>query len=342
MKTGIVRDARYLDHKPGDFHVESPMRLEVIYGMLDEEPGAWTEIPARPARDEEVGRIHSARHIQRIKDTAGKERVALDTDTVTSSGSARAAFLAAGGFIEAVGAVMRGGVDSAFALVRPPGHHAEADKAMGFCLFNNAAVGACSLIEDHGLKRILIVDWDLHHGNGTQNSFYSTDKVLYFSTHQYPLYPGSGHWREMGQGPGEGYTLNVPLRAGKGDADYLHVFRTILKPAALAYKPEFVIVSAGFDVYGGDPLGGMEVTAEGFGALASEVMDIALECCGGRLALVLEGGYNGKGLKEGARSVLNQLSGRAPRPRIAADPSPGLLSELEPMIKLFRSFRPIL
>jgi acetoin utilization deacetylase AcuC-like enzyme len=342
MKTGIVRDARYLDHKPGDFHVEPPMRLDVIYGMLDEEPGAWIEIPARQARDEEVGRIHTARHIRRIKDTAGKERVALDTDTVTSSGSARAAFLAAGGFIEAAGAVMRGGVDSAFALVRPPGHHAEADKAMGFCLFNNAAVGACSLIEDHGLKRILVVDWDLHHGNGTQNSFYSTDKVLYFSTHQFPLYPGSGHWREMGQGPGEGYTLNVPLRAGKGDADYLHVFRTILKPAALAYKPEFVIVSAGFDVYGGDPLGGMEVTAEGFGALASEVMDIALECCGGRLALVLEGGYNGKGLKEGARSVLNQLSGRAPRPRIAADPSPDLLSELEPMIKLFRSFWPIL
>jgi len=331
MKTGIVRDARYFDHNPGDFHVESPMRLEVIYAMIDTEAGAWTEIPARPARDEEVGRIHTARHIRRIKDTAGKERVALDADTETSPGSAQAAFLAAGGFIEAAGAVMRGDVDNAFALVRPPGHHAEADRAMGFCLFNNAAVGACSLIEDHGLKRILIVDWDLHHGNGTQNSFYTTDKVLYFSTHQYPHYPGSGHWREIGQGQGEGFTLNVPLRAGKGDGDYLHIFRTILKPAALAYKPEFVIVSAGFDIYGGDPLGGMDVTTEGFGALAAELMDIARECCGGRLALVLEGGYNGKGLKEGVRAVLGQLSGRAPKPRIEAEPSPGLLSELEPM-----------
>ncbi len=341
MKTGIVRDVRYLDHKPGDFHVESPMRLEVIYDMLDEEPGAYIEIPARPARDEEIARIHTARHIKLIRDTEGKERVALDEDTETSPGSARAAFLAAGGFIEALGTVMRGDVGNAFALVRPPGHHAEADRAMGFCLFNSAAVGACSLIEDHGLKRILIVDWDLHHGNGTQKSFYATDKVFYFSTHQFPLYPGSGHWREIGQGPGEGYTLNVPLGAGKGDADYLHIYRTILKPAALIYKPEFIIVSAGFDIYGGDPLGGMEVTADGFGALTAELMDIARECCGGRLALVLEGGYNGKGLKEGVRAVLRQLSERAPRPRIPAAPSPELQSELKPIVGQFRMFWPI-
>jgi len=341
MKTGIVRDARFLEHDPGPGHVETPMRLEVIYAMLDEEPGAWTNIPARPARDEEVGRIHAARYIKLIKDTAGTEHVYLDPDTATSAGSAQAALLAAGGFIEAVSAVVRGDVANAFAFVRPPGHHAEADRAMGFCLFNNAAIAASSLIAGDALKRVLIVDWDLHHGNGTQNAFYGTDKVLYFSTHQFPHYPGSGHWREIGRGPGEGYTVNVPLGEGKGDADYLHVVRTVLKPAALAYKPEFVIISAGFDIYVGDPLGGMEVTAEGFGALAAEIMDVAAACCGGRMALVLEGGYNGKGLKEGARAILGQLGGRAPRPRIDAAPSPELLSELEPMLRHFRTFWPI-
>jgi len=341
MKTGIVRDARYLDHKPGVYHVESPLRLEVIYGMLDEEPGAYTEIPARPARDDEVGRIHTAGYINLIKETEGRESVALDADTETSAGSARAAFLAAGGFIEAAAAVTRGQVDNAFALVRPPGHHAEADGAMGFCLFNNVAIGARSLLADHGLKRLLIVDWDLHHGNGTQHGFYDTNQVLYFSTHQFPYYPGSGHWREIGRGPGEGYTINVPLAPGKGDADYLHVFMTILDPVARAYRPEFVIVSAGFDIYYGDPLGGMEVTEAGFAALTAELMDIARECCGGRIALVLEGGYNGKGLKEGVRAVLHQLSGKAPRPRIEVDLSPELLAELEPMKKLFRSFWPV-
>ncbi|MBN2207348.1 MAG: histone deacetylase, partial [Candidatus Aminicenantes bacterium] len=303
--------------------------------------GAWTEIPARPASDEEIGRIHTARYIKLIKDTAGQDRVVLDGDTSTSAGSAQAALLAAGGSIEAASAVMRGDVANAFAFVRPPGHHAEADRAMGFCLFNNAAIAARALIDERGLKRILIVDWDLHHGNGTQNAFYETDRALYFSIHQSPHYPGSGHWRETGRGPGEGCTLNVPLWAGKGDADYLHVLRTILEPAALAYKPEFVIVSAGFDIYGGDPLGGMEVTAEGFAALTAEMMDIARECCGGRIVHVLEGGYNGKGLKEGAKAVLDQLGGRAPRPAIAAAPSHELLSELEPMLRLFRTLWPI-
>lgn len=341
MTTGIVRDARFLDHKPGDYHVETPLRLEVIYAMLDETPGGWVDIPARAARDEEIGRIHTARYIKLVKETAGKERVALDPDTSTSAGSADAAVLAAGGCIEAVSAVMRGDVANSFALVRPPGHHAEADQAKGFCLFNNAAIAACALIEDFGLKRVLVVDWDLHHGNGTQNSFCETDKVFYISTHQFPLFPGSGDWKETGRGAGEGFTLNVPLWAGKGDADYLHVFRTVVKPAALAYKPEFVIVSAGFDIYGGDPLGGMEVTADGFAAVTAELMDVARECSGGRIVHVLEGGYNGKGLKDGVRAVLGQLDGRALRPSIAADPSRELLSELEPMLRLFRTLWPI-
>jgi acetoin utilization deacetylase AcuC-like enzyme len=341
MTTGIVRDARFLDHDPGPGHVETRLRLDVIYDMLDETPGAWVDVPARPANDEELERIHAAPYVKLIKATAGRERVALDADTSTSAGSAQAALLAAGGFIEAARAVLRGDVANAFAFVRPPGHHAEADRAMGFCLFNSAAVGAASLLEDAGLKRILIVDWDLHHGNGTQAAFYGTDRVLYFSAHQYPHYPGSGHWREAGRGQGEGHTLNVPLWAGKGDADYLHVFRTVLKPAALAYRPEFVIVSAGFDIYEGDPLGGMEVTPDGFAALTAELMDIARDCCGGRIALVLEGGYNGKGLKEGARAVLGQLDGRAPRPSIPGGPSRELLSELEPMLGLFRTYWPI-
>jgi len=232
---------------------------------------------------------------------------------------------------------MEGRVGSAFALVRPPGHHAEASQAMGFCFFNNVAVGAEYLIRRHGLRRILVVDWDLHHGNGTQHAFYSRREVLYFSTHQVPLYPGTGAVRETGAGPGLGYNLNVPLTSGKGDADFLHVFRKILGPVSAQFKPEFILVSAGFDIAAGDPLGGMAVSREGFGLLTDALSGMAAKSAAGRIAFVLEGGYDLPALRNGVREVLDRL-GRptAPLPELAASEKTRL--ELGPCFQIFRNY----
>ncbi|MGB8957811.1 MAG: histone deacetylase, partial [Candidatus Aminicenantales bacterium] len=228
--------------------------------------------------------------------------------------------LAAGGFLEALDRVMDGTVRSAIALVRPPGHHAEAARAMGFCFFNNAAIGAEHLLRRHGLRRVLIVDYDLHHGNGTEHAFYERREVMYFSTHQSPLYPGTGSARFLGHGEGYGFNLNVPLLAGKTDADYLHIFERILAPVAAQFQPEFIIVSAGFDIAAGDPLGGMAVTAGGFGRLTRSLLRLAERTAAGRLALVLEGGYDLPALRGGVREVLSALAGKLqPRP----DGSPG-------------------
>jgi acetoin utilization deacetylase AcuC-like enzyme len=235
---------------------------------------------------------------------------------------------------------MMGKIQNGFALVRPPGHHAEASQAMGFCLFNNIAIGAAHLIKKHGLKRILIMDWDLHHGNGTQNSFYGTNGVLYFSTHQYPHYPGTGHWKEVGEGKGEGYTVNVPLGAGFGDGVYLHIFQKILRPIVTAYKPEFILVSAGFDIYEGDPLGAMQITKHGFAALAAELLDLAAETAKKRLLCVLEGGYDLQGLQDGVEQVLYQLAGKASAPQIESTLSQTAEQMLAPVIKTQKTYWP--
>ncbi len=208
--------------------------------------------------------------------------------------------------------------NSIFAFVRPPGHHAEPERGMGFCLFNNVAIAAAYAKEQYGLKRILIVDWDLHHGNGTQRAFFDDPGVLFFSSHQYPYYPGSGGVHEIGSGKGEGYNVNAPFPPGFGDAEYVSVYTKILSPIALEYKPELVLVSAGFDPFVKDPLGGMKLTGEGFGALAGIVQDIARQACDGKVLMTLEGGYNPEGLRNGVRAVLQTLIGRpAPVPENA-------------------------
>lgn len=334
MRTGIVKDRRFMEHNMGAFHVETPQRLEVIYRMIEENiEFPFLHIEPRPASEEELGMIHTPSYIQSIKSTAGKDRVHLDPDTSTSARSWEAACLAAGGVLKAIDSIMEGEIKNGFALVRPPGHHAEASRAMGFCLFNNIAIGAAHLAKNHGLKRILAVDWDLHHGNGTQDSFYGSAELLYFSTHQFPHYPGTGHWSEIGSGKGESFTVNVPLRAGKTDEDYLYIYRTILRPIASEYKPEFILASVGFDIYQGDPLGGMQVTSRGFGALAAELVDMSYELSQDRLLLVLEGGYSLQGLQDGAEQVLYQLAGEASPPAIKPKASPALESELTPVIQ---------
>jgi len=343
MKTGIVKDWRYLEHNMGEGHPESPERIRAIYEMLEEEKGlaSLPLIAPRPATEKEVALIHTQEYVEQIKETAGRERVHLDPDTSTSPRSYEVALLAAGGLLEAADRIMAGKVRNAFALVRPPGHHAEASQAKGFCIFNNIAIAAQYLVEKWGLRRILIVDWDLHHGNGTQNAFYSRDDILFFSTHQFPHYPGTGHWSEVGEGKGEGFTVNVPLAPGKTDDDFLFIYRKLLSPIAAAYKPEFILVSAGFDIFAGDPLGGMEVSVKGFGAMASELMNLADKTAQGRLLLTLEGGYNLFGLQDGVKSVLLALSGQRPESPAKLSISASLEPELAPVIKVQKAFWPV-
>lgn len=338
-KTGIVKDWRYLDHNMGPFHVETPQRLRAIYQLLEEEkPFNLQEIMPRPAEEEEIAWVHSKEYIQRVKSTRGKERVMLDPDTSTSAKSYETALLAAGGVMAAVDQIMDGAIDNGFALIRPPGHHAEASRAMGFCLFNNIAIAAEYLRKKHGLEKIFILDWDLHHGNGTQHSFYSRRDIFYASIHQFPFYPGTGHWRESGEGQGDGYTLNVPLLAGKGDGDYLYILHHIICPVLNLFQPDFILVSAGFDIYVSDPLGGMEVTLDGFGAMTHRLMEAAAHTCDSRLLMVLEGGYDIPGQAAAVKEVLRHLSRSSARPDIRPESSHYLIREIDPVFKEHRKY----
>jgi acetoin utilization deacetylase AcuC-like enzyme len=310
-KTGIVKDERYMEHQMGAHHPESPERLEAIYAMLGEPEmkGQFFEVPVRRAERDELLLIHSSDYVDLLASTEGKANTYLDPDTQTCAGSYEAALLAAGGLCEAISMVDSGEIDNAFALVRPPGHHAERTRAMGFCLFNNVAIGARYAREHLKRDRLLVVDWDLHHGNGTQHSFEEDPSILYFSTHQYPYYPGTGAINETGRGEGEGYTINVPLPVGCGDWEYLGIFEKVLKPVALEFKPQMILISAGFDIYEGDPLGGMQVTPKGFAGLTRSIMEMAGVCCEGKVVITLEGGYDVQGQRDSVKEVLKELSG---------------------------------
>jgi acetoin utilization deacetylase AcuC-like enzyme len=316
----IIKDDRYLEHDPGDGHPESPDRLRVIHELIDREFSGLPLIPPRLATPIELALVHDPFYIQTVANTAGRTHSQLDPDTGLSARSYEIACLAAGGLLQGTDALLTRDPGpltprSIFAFVRPPGHHAEPERGMGFCLFNNVAIAAAYAKEQYGLKRILIVDWDLHHGNGTQRAFFDDPGVLFFSSHQYPYYPGSGGVHEVGSGKGEGYTVNAPFPPGFGDAEYVSVYTNILAPIALEYKPELVLVSAGFDPFVKDPLGGMKLTGEGFGALADIVQDIARQTCDGKVLMTLEGGYHPEGLRNGVRAVLQTLTGRpAPVP----------------------------
>jgi acetoin utilization deacetylase AcuC-like enzyme len=315
----VVLDPLCLGHSNGPGHPESPARLAAIQRLLDDFPlpgrGRLVFPPARDATFEELALVHTAEYIRRIEATRGQELTVLDPDTSASAGSYAAALRAAGGVLASVEAVLGGEYAGAFAAVRPPGHHAEAARAMGFCLFNNAAVAARWALERRGLRRVLLVDWDVHHGNGSMHSFYESPEVLYFSVHQFPHYPGTGREEELGRGKGQGYTVNVPLPGGQGDVEYLTVFRELLRPLAMAYGPELILVSAGFDIHRDDPLADMMVTEAGFAGLTRVLAEVAGECCPGRLAFALEGGYDLPALASGVSAVLRTLLGEEP-PRV--------------------------
>jgi len=311
----LIKDDRYLEHNAGEGHPESPNRLRVLHDLINTEFSGLPLIPPRLATERELALIHDPLYIQMVANTEGKVFSRLDPDTGLSARSYEIARLAAGGLLQAIDSLLTHDseprtANAVFAFVRPPGHHAEPSRGMGFCVFNNVAIAAEYAREKFGLKRILIVDWDLHHGNGTQHAFYDSPAVLYFSSHQYPHYPGSGSFDEVGSGTGEGFTINAPLPAGFGDAEYVRIYSTVLLPVALEYNPELVLVSAGFDPFVHDPLGSMKVTGEGFGALTGIVQEIAKTTCDGKILMTLEGGYNPEGLRSGVRSVLRTLLGR--------------------------------
>ncbi len=314
-RTGIVKDERYLDHVMDPGHPESPERLRVIYKMLEEpEMKNWLQqIQPRPAIRKELEWVHTSAYIDQVAKTAGKPYYRLDMDTSTCAKSYETALLAAGGLLELVKAVMEGKLQNGFALVRPPGHHAEKDRAMGFCLFNNVAIGAFYAIEEFSLDRILIVDWDVHHGNGTQNTFYEDPRVLYISTHRYGyFYPGTGSAREVGTGKGLGFTVNIPLSTRAGDAEYGNIFEKIIKPIALEYSPQLVLISAGFDTHSDDPLGGMEVTETGFARMTQILMEVAETTAQKRLVITLEGGYDVSAQGRSVKAVLKALAQVSP------------------------------
>jgi len=295
LKTAIVYDEVYLEHETTAGHPERPERLlETIEtlrvsGVYDE----LLELKPTAAPLEWVAAVHSTEYIQRVRSTSEDAPAYLDSaDVPVSRRSYEVALMAAGGVLRAVDAIMAGQAANAFCAVRPPGHHALESKAMGFCIFNNVAIGARYVQGKYKLPRVLIVDWDVHHGNGTEAEFYDDPNVLYFSVHQYPFYPGTGAESDRGRGEGLGSTINVPLPAGSGGGVYLETFEKVLRPAAMEFRPDFLFISAGFDAHRHDLLGGMDLTAEGFAELTEVVMEIAEKCCEGRLVSVLEGGYN--------------------------------------------------
>jgi acetoin utilization deacetylase AcuC-like enzyme/formylglycine-generating enzyme required for sulfatase activity len=310
-KTGFLYDDIFLRHDTGAGHPEQPARLTAIVKHL-EQSASNTQLlmlgPPKPATQQWLATVHTTEYVQRAQNAWEQGMRFLDSmDVPVSQHSYEVATHAAGGLLQAVDAVMQGRITNAFCAVRPPGHHALPDQAMGFCIFNNVAIGTRYVQTHYQLERVLIVDWDVHHGNGTQAIFYDDPTVLYFSTHQYPFYPGTGAASEKGDGAGVGYTLNVPLAQGTNDAVYMRVFQEQLTRAALAFKPDFVFISAGFDAHEHDILGGMKVTTQGFAALTRVVTDIAQQCCAGRIVSVLEGGYHLQGLANSVGAHVNAL-----------------------------------
>jgi len=301
----LVDDPRFERHKARSDHPERPERLQAARAALPKVAAGFDVVPARPATSEELLRVHEASFLEALDKMRGRSG-RLDPDTYLSPESVDVARLAAGSLVAMVDALIDGPVSKGVALLRPPGHHARPAHAMGFCLLNNVAVAAAHA-RSRGLERIAIVDWDVHHGNGTQEIFWRDPHVLYVSIHQFPFYPGSGDIDEVGEGDGKGFTVNVPLPAGGGDAQYASAFERVVLPVVQAYAPELVLVSAGFDAAADDPLAQMQLSAQAFGWMGRELARIAEKSARGRMALVLEGGYDLVSLRTGLRSAIEGM-----------------------------------
>jgi acetoin utilization deacetylase AcuC-like enzyme len=296
-------------------HPESSQRLRAVEEALHapELNPHLSQLTPRKADVPELAEIHDSHYILQVEEACKGGIHALDPDTVVSVESYDEACLAAGGVLTALDAVVAGVVNNAFCAVRPPGHHAERDRAMGFCLFNNVAVAARYAQKRHELEKVLIVDWDVHHGNGTQNAFYDDPSVFYFSIHQEHHYPGTGRGDQEGKGEGCGFTKNVPLPAGSGDKEYREAFEQVLIPAADIFEPDLILISAGFDAHGEDPLAGMQVTEAGFGFMTDSLIVLAEKYCQGRVVSMLEGGYSLSALKRSVQAHISGLIGLSRR-----------------------------
>ena len=311
MSVVLLHSDRFAEHQMPPGHPERPERAEVMDAVVQKWRERGTDIVApRAATLEQLARVHDVDYLRRIASTAGRA-TQLDPDTYTSPESHEIALLAAGAAIDGVERVMGGSHGAAVALVRPPGHHAERDRAMGFCLYNNVAVAAAHA-RAQGAAKVAIVDYDVHHGNGTQHIFEADPHVLYISTHQFPYYPGTGAADEIGRGAGRGFTVNVPLEVGAADEDYELVFVRVVLPVLRQFEPDLIVVSAGFDAHERDPLGGMRLSTDAFAAMTLALGAVAEECCGGRIVSVTEGGYDLKALAASLDAVVEAHSAARP------------------------------
>ena len=312
IKTALLIDPVFKQHDTGPGHPERPERYDALTRAFDRAGLTATllQVPLRPATEDEIALCHSRPYIQTVhREIQAGARELSTGDTTISSRSWNVALDAAGGLMSAVDLVFTGKAANAFCAVRPPGHHARPSQGMGFCIFNNVAIAARYAQRKHGAERVLIADWDVHHGNGTQDIFYSDGSVFFFSTHQSPWYPGTGGWNETGEGKGKGRTLNCPFPAGAGRAEILGAFQQQLMQAADQFKPDLVMTSAGFDSRFGDPLGRFTLSDEDFGDLTAVMLEIADKHAGGRLVSVLEGGYDLAGLASAATAHVRALAG---------------------------------
>lgn len=317
MTTAIISSPNHMAHDELR-HVEQAARLQAINAALDASGlrPDLLKLAAHPATEPQILAVHEARMLAAVRATTAHEHAWLDADTYTTSGSYDAALMAAGAALGAVEAVIAGRASNAFALVRPPGHHATPGRPMGFCLFNNVAIAARYALDTLGLERVAIVDYDVHHGNGTQDCFYSDGRVLFCSTHASPLYPGTGAAHEVGEGPGYGTTLNIPLPHNTGDLAFAQCYEQLVLPALHRFAPQLILVSAGYDGHWADPLGSLALSVSGYAALTQQLLEAAQRLCQGRLVLVLEGGYHLQALRACVIAALHVLLGREP----AADP----------------------
>lgn len=309
IRIGIAYDEAYLRHDTGPWHPESPERLKAVMEAVDSIGIEYDMIEPREASGDELILVHDPTYVESILNLDPRGTVMLDPDTAYSPDTGIAALKAVGAVLDAVDEIMEGKINRAFCPVRPPGHHAEPARAMGFCIFNNIAVGAAYAVAKKGIEKAAIIDWDVHHGNGTQKAFYGSEKVFYISLHQYPHYPGTGTESETGMGKGEGYTMNLPMSNGAKDDDYRKAFKERIIPALNDFQPELVFISAGFDAHMYDPLAGISLSTEFFGEMTIYLRQIAEKHCAGRIISVLEGGYNLDILRETVKIHLMEMAG---------------------------------
>ena len=308
-KTGYISDPFYLKHK-NEPHPENPGRLNAIQKNIESSKyyNNLTLIQPRKATVEDIAKVHGTGYIRSVEDSCRNGVRNLDADTVISSDSYQAALLSAGAGLEALDKILEGTVDNAFCAVRPPGHHAEQNKAMGFCLFNNVGVIARYAQDVKNIQKIFIFDWDVHHGNGTQHSFYKDSSIYYSSIHQYPFYPGTGGVDETGTGDGLGSNLNLPMRAYSCDAEYINAIEHKLIPVIQKFNPDLIIISAGFDAHENDPLAQINLSTDCYGKMTQKLMEIANDVCNGRILSMLEGGYDYSALADSVQLHVETLS----------------------------------